>query len=67
MSNSNERYERPTRIRASEAAIKAALKAMREAGLSVKKLCVSGGQVEIHAGAVESEEPPENDGRLKQW
>lgn len=57
---------RLTRVRASERAITAALNAMRAAGLSVKKLCVTGAQVEIHAGAVDADEPAENDG-LEEW
>lgn len=59
---------RSTRIRPSEAAIKAALKAMQEAGIPVNKLCVTGSRVEIHAGTVETEEPAEKDDpRLQQW
>lgn len=65
--DSIEQREHSTRVRASERAITAALKAMRQAGFSVKKLCVTGAQVEIHAGSVEAEEPVENDGRLKPW
>lgn len=61
------RAGRTSRVRASERAITAALNAMRSAGLSVKKLCVTGAQVEIHAGSVEADEPVENDGRLKPW
>lgn len=65
MSSSND--NRQSRIRTSEKAIRAALKAVQDAGLSVDKVCVTGAQIEIHCGSVVNEEPPENDGRLKQW
>ncbi len=55
------------RIRASEAAIKAALKAIRDTGLAVEKVCVTGGQVEIHCGAIEATIPAEKDGGLEDW
>lgn len=55
------------RVRASEKAIKAALNAIQSAGLPVDKVCVSGGQVEIHCGSVEGNTPAKNDGGLKDW
>lgn len=55
------------RSRASERAITAALAAMKSAGLPVDKLCVNGGQVEIHVHAVEGAGEAENDGGLKDW
>jgi hypothetical protein len=55
------------RIRASETAIKAALKAIRDAGLSVERVCVTGGQVEIHCGPVEGDIAREKDGGLEEW
>ncbi|MBN9073965.1 MAG: hypothetical protein J0H34_20685 [Rhizobiales bacterium] len=58
---------RASRVRASERAITAALKAMRAAGLSVQKLCVTGAQVEIHAGSVEAVPDGKNDDGLEEW
>lgn len=55
-----------TRVRASEKAIRAALRAIKDAGLPVDKVCVSGGQVEIHCSLVERE-TQENDGGLEKW
>ena len=55
------------RLRASEAAIRATLQAMRAAGVPVDKVLVVGGQVEIHCGQVEGVVAPEKDGGLKQW
>jgi hypothetical protein len=56
-----------TRIRASEKAIRAALRAIQDAGLPVDKVCVNGSQVEIHCLAVEETKPTKNDGGLKSW
>lgn len=55
------------RVRASERALRIALKAIQDAGLPVDKVCVSGGQIEIHCGGIEEAKPKKNDGRLKQW
>jgi hypothetical protein len=59
--------ERRTRVRASKPAIEAALRALRDAGVSVDKLCVNGGQVEIHCGRVEQARQPVDDGGLEEW
>lgn len=58
---------RQTRVRASEKAIRAALKAIQDAGLPVDKVCVSGAQVEIHCGPVERVRTDQNDGDLEKW
>lgn len=58
---------RASRVRASEAAIKAALRAIRGTGISVEKVCVTGGQIEIHCGQVEDMEPAEKDDGLEKW
>jgi len=60
--------EKPTqsRVRASETAIKAALKALGSAGLTVHKVCVNGGKVEIHTLPVEETKPRKPNGP-KQW
>ncbi len=56
-----------SRVRASERAVTAALKAIQAVGLPVDKVCINGGQVEIHTRGVEHETQPENDGGLEQW
>lgn len=56
-----------SRVRASENAIRAALKAVLETGLSVDKVCVNGGQVEIHCGGVEGPGRPAKDEGLEKW
>lgn len=55
------------RSRASERAITAALAAIKSAGLPVDKVCVNGGQIEIHVQRVEGKLEAQNDGGLKDW
>jgi len=55
------------RVRASDHAIRIALKAMQDAGLPVDKVCVKGGQIEIHCRPAEGELEPANDRGLKEW
>lgn len=55
------------RVRASEAALRTALKALKAEGLSVGKLCITGGQVEIHVGGIEANPLIENDGGPEDW
>lgn len=57
--------KRSTRIRASANAIKAALSAMQESGLSVDRVCVTGGKVEIHCGGVDEHQSTKNDGSVE--
>lgn len=57
----------PTRTRASEKAIRAALRAIQDAGLPVEKVCVNGGKVEIHCAPVEPGKPRRNDEGLEKW
>lgn len=59
--------KRPSRVRASEVAIKAALKAIQEAGIPVDKVCVNGGSVEIHCGQIDGARAPEKDAGLDEW
>lgn len=60
--------KQPTsRVRASERSLTIALKAMQDAGLSVDKLCIAGGKIEIHCAHVEEKQPAKNDGGLKDW
>lgn len=42
---------RTSRVRASERALKIAIKAMQNSGLQVRKLVVIGAAIEVHAGA----------------
>jgi len=66
MSNSID--DRPaTRVRASEAAITAALNALRATGHHVQALWISGGKVEIRCSPLEGAPEPEKDGGLKDW
>lgn len=55
------------RVRASEHALKAAIKAMQECGLSVEKLSISGGRIEIHCGAIEGVTPTDEYAGLEKW
>jgi hypothetical protein len=55
------------RTRASQAAIRAALEAVKASGLPVDKVCVIGGQVEIHCGNVEGVAAATKDEGLEQW
>lgn len=55
------------RVRASERAVTAALKAMKNAGLSVEKLCVVGGQINIHAATIENSPDQTEDSGIEQW
>lgn len=55
------------RVRASERALRIALKAIQDAGLPVDKLCVTGGQIEIHCGHVDDAAPSPDHGGLKDW
>lgn len=55
------------RVRASDRALRIALKAIQDAGLPVDKVCVSGGQIEIHCGAIEGKPARKKNGGLKEW
>jgi len=55
------------RVRASERALRIALKVIQDSGLPVDKVCISGGQIEIHCGDVDVSKPKKKDGGLKQW
>lgn len=55
------------RVRASEAAIRVALKAAKAEGMVVDKLCVTGGYVEIHFGGIDDKPLKENDSGLEKW
>jgi hypothetical protein len=55
------------RVRTSERALLVALKALQSSGLSVEKLLITGGQIEIHCGTVEEKPQTEKHGGLKQW
>lgn len=55
------------RLRASQSAIRATLAAMRASGVPVDKVCVIGGQVEIHCGPVDGNASTEKDEGLEKW
>lgn len=55
------------RTRASQSAIRAALDALKASGLAVDKVCVIGGQIEIHCGHIEGETTATKDEGLEQW
>lgn len=55
------------RVRASENALRIALKVVKDSGLPVEKLCVNGGQIEIHIAGVESKLLEYNDEGLEKW
>ncbi|EHS53218.1 hypothetical protein PDO_1181 [Rhizobium sp. PDO1-076] len=59
--------ESTRRTRASEKALRITLTAICEAGLSVDKVCVNGGQIEIHCGPIAARPSPKKDGGLKEW
>lgn len=53
--------------RASEAALRKALRAAREEGLAVERLCITGGQYEIHFAGIGNKKPAAKDEGLEQW
>lgn len=55
------------RVRASERAIRAALKALQASGMSVDKLLITGGQVEIRCAHIEGKNDDHDDGGLEKW
>lgn len=55
------------RVRASERAISAAIRAMQNAGLPVGKLLITGSQVEIYCGGVEATAAEKEDEGLGKW
>jgi hypothetical protein len=60
-------FQPAKRVRASERALRIALKVVQDSGLSVEKVCVTGGQIEIHCGHVEDQQPSPDHGGLKDW
>lgn len=55
------------RVRASERALRIALKVIQETGLPVEKLCVTGGQIEIHCGHIDEARPSPDHGGPEDW
>lgn len=55
------------RVRASERALRVTLQAMKDAGLAVDKVCITGAQIEIHCGGVEAPVAEKNDGGPEDW
>jgi hypothetical protein len=62
-----EGLEPQKRVRASEHALKTAIRAMKDCGLSVGKVCINGGRIEIHTTRLEGEDPDEDNGGLEKW
>jgi hypothetical protein len=60
-------FQPARRVRASERALRIALKVVQDSGLSVEKLCVNGGQIDIHCMNIEEKTPSTDDGGLKDW
>ena len=62
---------RTRRVRASESAIAAAIRAATKAGLTVDKMCITGSRVDIHMASrgpgVETGNDLKNDDGLEQW
>ncbi len=58
---------KPKRVVASKAAVKAAIAAARECGLSVEGMLITGGKIELRLSGVEEADPSENDGGLEKW
>ncbi|UDF29314.1 UNVERIFIED_ORG: hypothetical protein LHK14_17645 [Roseateles sp. XES5] len=67
MTATDEKPGRIKRVRASESALRIALKVVKDSGLPVEKLCINGGQIEIHVGGVEGKPLDENDEGLEKW
>lgn len=55
------------RIRPSKTAVTVALEAIRSAGLPVEKVCINGGQIEIHCMPVEEQVSSEKHDDLEDW
>lgn len=55
------------RARASQRAITAAFAAMKTEGLPVDKVCINGGQIEIHVARMVAPVEHEEDAGLKDW
>lgn len=55
------------RARPSERALRIALKAARDEGMIVEKLCVMGGHIEIYFAGIDPNEVNENHGSLDEW
>ncbi|KQS95335.1 hypothetical protein [Rhizobium sp. Leaf386] len=56
-----------TRNRVSERTLAATLKAMRDAGMSVDRVCITGGKVEIHTAPIAGETTVPDDEGLEKW
>ncbi|MDQ0319992.1 hypothetical protein QO002_002130 [Pararhizobium capsulatum DSM 1112] len=60
-------FQPAKRVRASERALRIALRVVQDTGLSVEKLCITGGQIEIHCGRVDAEKPSPDHGGPEDW
>lgn len=59
--------KKTTRTRTSESALRIAMKVMQDQGLTISKLIVTGGQVEIVCGIPGEDTAAERDDGLKSW
>lgn len=55
------------RTRVSERALSLTLKAMQQAGVPVDRVCITGGQIEIHCAPIAQDSMTENDKGLEKW
>ena len=55
------------RVRASEHALTTALKAMQACGLTVDKVSINGGRIEIHCAGGDDAEPVDEYEGLEKW
>ncbi len=60
MSDQPDDFKKIARTRASARAFQIALDGMIAAGLQIQKVCVNGGQIEIHCGAPDDDEVGED-------
>ncbi len=63
----NQKGKVQTRNRVSEHTLAATLKAMRDAGMPVDRVCITGGKVEIHCAPIADDASTENHGGLEKW
>jgi hypothetical protein len=56
-----------SRTRVSERALTVTLKAMQGAGIPVERVCITGGQIEIHCAPIAEETRKANDAGLEKW
>jgi hypothetical protein len=63
----NDTEKKARRVKASEHAVRVALKAAKDAGLPVDKMCITGGQIVIHFAGIAGAADEEDDSGLEKW